>query len=319
MRHVAGREFELKLELTPEQMQRVDVQPILRGWTVGEPSTRTLRSIYFDTPDQRLRSAGISLRVRWDGDKWVQTVKSGTRLNNGVSHPNELEVSLSGPEPDLRSISESKLRRKILGLTNGSPLEPIFETEVKRTARQLHMASGDIELALDEGVVRSGKAETALCEAELELKAGSPSSLLELATQLFADENVRLSEGSKADRGYDLATGRNKDAPHPKRAEEVYLAKGMTCREALALCIQSAAEQIIANRPVLLETDDPEAAHQLRIGLRRLRRRCVRLGPSWIRSQRARWISMRALWPGWLANCAMPICSSRTSMVQWQV
>ena len=51
---------------------------------------------------------------------------------------------------------------------------------------------------------------------------------------MFADEHVRLSDSSKADRGYDLATGRNEDAPQPKHAEEVFLAESATCREALA-------------------------------------------------------------------------------------
>jgi CHAD domain-containing protein len=35
--------------------------------------------------------------------------------------------------------------------------------------------------------------------------------------------------------------------------------------------VQSAAAQIVANRSAVLETEDPDAAHQLRIGLRRLR------------------------------------------------
>ncbi len=35
--------------------------------------------------------------------------------------------------------------------------------------------------------------------------------------------------------------------------------------------VESATEQIALNRRALLETDDPEAAHQFRIGLRRLR------------------------------------------------
>src|SRR5262249_8140172 len=44
-----------------------------------------------------------------------------------------------------------------------------------------------------------------------------------------------------------------------------------TCGEALALFVDSAAGQIVLNHAAVLETDDPEAAHQLRVGLRRLR------------------------------------------------
>ncbi len=44
-----------------------------------------------------------------------------------------------------------------------------------------------------------------------------------------------------------------------------------TCAEAFALIVQSASDQIAANRRAVLETVDPAAAHQLRIGLRRLR------------------------------------------------
>ena len=54
------------------ELRRLDAAPILSEWTVGEPHTRTLRSIYFDTPDHRLREAGISFRVTSDEEKWVQ-------------------------------------------------------------------------------------------------------------------------------------------------------------------------------------------------------------------------------------------------------
>jgi triphosphatase len=271
MTSVIGREFELKLELTHDELRRVDGHPALHALTVGQPVTRTLRSIYFDTPNQRLRTEGVSLRVRSNGEGWVQTIKSEARVANGLTHPFEMEFDITRPEPDLAAISNGKLRRKIARLVNGSTLEPAFETVVTRTARQLHTDKGDLELALDEGVVRSGSAERPLCEAELELKAGEAEGLLETATKLFADVQVRLGEASKAQRGYDLATGRNAASPQPAHAETVEVAREATCREALVLFAQSAALQIATNRQVVLETDDPEGAHQLRIGLRRLR------------------------------------------------
>ncbi len=58
------REIELKLELTGEELERIRAKRILRELTVGRPVIRTLRSIYFDTPDHALRNARMSLRVR---------------------------------------------------------------------------------------------------------------------------------------------------------------------------------------------------------------------------------------------------------------
>jgi inorganic triphosphatase YgiF len=156
-------------------------------------------------------------------------------------------------------------------VTRRSALEPQFETIVTRTTHQLHSDKGDLELALDEGVVRAGAAEDKLCEAELELMAGSPECLLETAATLFSAEPIRLAEASKAERGYNLALGRSNRSPAPQKAENPALRGSETCGEALALFVASAATQIEINRTALMESDDPEAAHQLRVGLRRLR------------------------------------------------
>jgi triphosphatase len=263
------RDSQFKLELTPEELQRTHAHTLLAGLTVGEPVTKTLHSIYFDTPDGRLRGAGVCLRIRADGASWVQTVRAENATANGLSHPVELMVNHA--EPDLGVIDDIKLQRKLARLTRGSVLEPAFETMVKRTTHHLRTERGDLELTLDEGVVRSGKVEKAICEAELELKSGSTADLLETATKLFANEPVRLVKVSTAERGYDLIFGRSDASPRPQSAQPVVVRKGATCRDALPLFVESASRQILTNRQAVLETDDPEGVHQLRIGLRRLR------------------------------------------------
>jgi len=271
MRSVSGKELELKLELTPQELRRVGANPALEDLTVGKPVTKTLRSIYFDTPDHRLRAQGISLRLRSIGDQWVQTIKAGLSLKNGVSNPDEIEVVVGRPEPDLSAIDDRRVRRTIERAVKASALEPQFETIITRTTRKLHSDKGDLELALDEGVVRAGAAEDKLCEAELELKAGSAECLLETAAALFSAEPIRLAEATKAERGYNLALGRQRASVAPQKARHPALSGNETCAQALALFADSAAVQIEFNRRAVLETDDPEAAHQLRVGLRRLR------------------------------------------------
>ena len=262
-------ELELKLELTRDELRRVRSHPALGDLAVGEPVTRTVRSIYFDTPDHRLRALGISLRLRSDGESWKQTVKSGTGVEHGVSNPIEAETVVEQPEPDLDRIGNRKIRRKVEKAVARSILEPVFETVVERTTRQLHSGEGELELALDEGTVRAGAAENALCEAELELKSGAPECLLETAAKLFGSAPVRFSESSKAERGYSLALGRTNGHAHvePQRGVLPELHAEQTCAEAFGLIVRSAADQIVANRRAVLETVDPggraPAAHRL--------------------------------------------------------
>jgi triphosphatase len=253
MRSAAGEELELKLELNPQEMQRIGAHPALEPLTVGMPETHTLRSIYFDTPDHQLRVHGISLRLRSsDGDQWVQTVKLSNGEINGVSHRKELETSITIPEPDLEAITDRKVRRKIEHALRTVSLEPLFETVVKRTTRKLRSDKGDLELALDEGVVRAGKAEDKLYEAEL---SGSPVFLLEMASTLFASGPFRLAHTTKADRGYNLLLGRRDESVVPRRAVHPTLRGDEMCAEALSLFVESTSSQIIANRRVVLETD----------------------------------------------------------------
>ena len=265
-------ELELKLELTHEELQRVRAHPALGNLAIGEPVRQTLRSIYFDTPDYRLRALGIAFKLRSEGDRWLQLVEAGGADARGTSNRLAAGGSLERPEPDLDLIANRSMRRRIEKAVARSILEPVFETVVERTTRQLHAAEGDLELALDEGVVRAGSVESSLCEAELELKSGSPECLLHTAAQLFASAPVRLADGNRADRGYGLALGRKAvGQAAPQRGELPHLEPDHTSAQALALLIQSAAAQITANRTAVLETEDPDAAHQLRIGLRRLR------------------------------------------------
>src|SRR5262249_27521593 len=217
-------ELELKLELTREELQRVHAHPALGNLAVGEPVRQTLRSIYFDTPDYRLRALGIAFRLRSQGERWLQTVEADRTDTRGSLPGAAGDGSVERPEPNLDLIPNRRMRRRIEKAVACSVLEPVFETLVERTTRQLHAAEGYLELALDEGVVRAGGSESSLGGGGREQKAESPESLLPPAAQRSAAALLRLANGSRGDGGYSRALGRKAiGQAAPQRAEPPYL------------------------------------------------------------------------------------------------
>jgi inorganic triphosphatase YgiF len=268
----ARREFELKLQLTKSDLDRIRRNSLLKPAKGAEPSCKTLRSIYFDTPDHRLHAEGLSLRVRDLGShNWVQTVKAETALASGLSTPIEVEDKVDGAQPDLDRIANKDVRRQVRKAVSGSLLLPAFETVIERTTHRLRRHSSVMELALDEGEARAGEEKAEIREAELELISGEPSDLLETAQALFSKNRVHPSELTKAERGYRLSRETLETGLEPLYARMPDVHPGQTVGQAFAEILRVAGEQIIGNRRVVLATDEPEGAHQLRVGLTRLR------------------------------------------------
>jgi len=269
---LSNREFELKLALSEGDFDRLIVHPRLSEPQL-ERSEKVLKSIYYDTPDLRLRDLGVTLRVRDDGKCFIQTVKSGTGVENGISNPIEVETPVDSPEPDLKLISDKVLRRQLSKAINGSSLERAFETVVTRTSYKLGKGDSLVELALDRGEARAKRRKTPIREAELELIKGDPGVLLGLCQELFDGHPVHLSSMTKAERGYRLLLKTPEARPEitPVKARQPDVKTGQSCGVAFGQIFRSAAEQIINNRTAVLETDQAEGPHQLRVGLTRLR------------------------------------------------
>ena len=265
------QEAELKFELQPAEFERLSAHPALKALTVGRAQTKNLLSIYFDTADDVLSSAGIALRVRKVGKSWIQTVKQGRGMRGGLSTPMELEVPVSGPEPRLELIEDPALAETIRKLVGKSSLLRRFETRMRRTIRMLKVEEGEIECALDQGEIVAGEAVQPLMEAELELTDGSLGALYDAARLIFDDGPVRLSSMSKAARGLRLAHGVAPEEPAPKKKLALSLHAEMTTEEAFGEILRACLDSISHNRMATLAGDDPEGPHQLRVALRRLR------------------------------------------------
>jgi inorganic triphosphatase YgiF len=104
------QEIELKLELEPEALGQVLAHPLFEAQARANPVTQTLQSIYFDTPDQVLRQAGISLRIRRNGHQRIQTIKAARSLDGVALTRSEWEHEVAGDRPDYTLAAESALK-----------------------------------------------------------------------------------------------------------------------------------------------------------------------------------------------------------------
>lgn len=267
------REIELKLELDQAAHDAMKRAGSIEGFTADRAVTKTLQSIYFDTPDQSLRKAKISLRVRKSGRSWVQTVKIGTGIVAGLSSPIEAEHPVRGRALDFSVIEDPDVSRLLAKVIGDAPLSECFETVMKRTTRQLTRQNDDahVELAFDTGNILAGNGSQPLVELEMELMSGPSQAIFEVAKALLKDVPFRFSPYSKAERGYRFAEGRQAEVPEPYFAEKIRFTPGTSVELAFRDVLRSCLKQISENRVVVLASEDPEGPHQLRVGLRRLR------------------------------------------------
>ena len=254
-----GSEIEVKLDITPQAAAAIEQAGLLGG----APLVEDLRSIYFDTADHALAAAGLSLRIRRAGDRRIQTVKASGGSTAGLFARSEWERPVEGDVPIL---DDTTPIRAVIG-DAADAIAPLFEVRIER--RLWNVAEGDaaIELVVDRGEVRAGDRVTPIVEIELELKQGEPLALFAMARRLDAVAPVRLGVRSKSERGYDLA-----DAAHTAfKAERIALTGDMTAETAFQHIVRSCIRQFRLNEALLLQGGHPEALHQARVALRRMR------------------------------------------------
>lgn len=250
------REIELKFLIPPEAAVLALTQ------LKGEGAVRQLDATYFDTPDHALRKAGFGLRVRDGEGGRKQTLKSASA--GGVFSRGEWEEKIAGPDPDRDALA----RTPAAAMLEGEALAPVFTARVERTVRLVQVGEAVIEAALDRGELSADDRRAAVCELELELKAGPAAALFDLARQLSKRVPLRLSLISKAERGYGLAIGG--EAPSPRRQAAALDPKG-TVGETLQALGHSGLAHLCAALEALRERPEPDSVHQARVAARRLR------------------------------------------------
>ncbi|RYZ09622.1 MAG: CYTH and CHAD domain-containing protein [Comamonadaceae bacterium] len=257
----------------------------------GDAERIRMEARYFDTGSGSLAKAGLALRLRREGGRWVQTIKgqgSGPlgRLEDNVSldHSGEAEPV---PDPGLHKGTEvGKLLAAALKEGEAELVER-FRTDISRLRRRDELGRSLVEIALDHGEVLvrhdppAGPSTSPVCELELELVRGSMEDLVTLSKEWVAAYGLFVSDLSKAGRGARL-TGREPPAavkavrPRFSSHDLDRLPGAEIRRKVIAACLA----QVIPNASeVALGSEDVDIVHQLRVGIRRLRTALRELAP----------------------------------------
>ncbi|MFO7171703.1 MAG: CYTH domain-containing protein [Bacillota bacterium] len=192
-------ELEIKLTAMPEApVDPVEILVQLAGlpdledrYLLGAATPVTIRDLYYDTPDRRLRQARVGMRVRiQDGQPWI-TVKRSVHRDGGLARREEFEQrldreSLGRAVALLREygLLSPEARPMVDALLAGEPtggLEPVLLTETRRVSRPVLRLPGRLPvatLALDRVVYKNVRGEPVFHDVEVEALAGTGEEVL---------------------------------------------------------------------------------------------------------------------------------------------
>ena len=283
-------EIELKLHVPNASVAGVE-----KALARGKVNRVELKALYFDTVDRQLALQQISLRLRLENNRWVQTIKIKTN-----SFSTRIEYNHFRPHPELDlDLYKNTVAEKFISQLK-SAINVSYETFVQRHYRNTRQSSDLVEIAFDRGYIRSGNQELPISEIEFELKRGSKATLFSVANQWQKDHQLILDVRSKAERGDLLCLLENKpnglqerignnlsqiesqaiDLVWPARTSKaLHLKHEMTAAQGLNCVMAECLDQIVRNASVLAEVDTAnickldttEHVHQLRVGIRRVR------------------------------------------------
>jgi triphosphatase len=260
-------EIELKFQVPPAQ-----AAALARAVATASAQVIRLQAAYADTADRRLATAGLALRLRREGRRWVQTLKG---RGDGLMARPEHEVPVAGgaslPAFDATRHAGTPVGERLIALlADGAPLQVLYRTDIRRTRRRLRSAGATVELAHDRGHIEAGGQRLAVDELELELLAGPPAALAALCGRWVVRHGLWWDVRTKSERGFRLAEGLQ-EMPAVRAAPSAVVA-GQTPGQALAAMLHGALSQVLPNAAeIAAGSAAPEHLHQLRVGLRRLR------------------------------------------------
>lgn len=263
---------EIVLKVPVDALERLRSHPILRERALGEPVEQHLVDTYYDTPERALWKAGLTLRVRADGDRWIQVVQRAGKGAGGLAGRGRWECVLADARPRLDlaagQVKPTPLAELLRSAAIAADLAPLFQATIHRTSSRIGLGDGrQLACALDAGSIDAGERHASIAELALELDKGDPAQLFRLALDLHHEVPLQLASDGKAARGHALLDAA---PPRARKAAPVRLRGKMTLEQAFVSIGANCLDQMASNVPGVLKRD-VDSLHQMRVGLRRLR------------------------------------------------
>ena len=137
------QEIELKFLIPPAQLTK-----IVQKLNVKSAKKTQMAAHYFDTQNNALAKRGIGLRIRREGDNWVQTLKAGgdgiaARLEHNQLLDNEhvqRMLDTQSLQPDLTIYKGTSIASALSGISLDKIVNHLimqYVTSVQRTTRLL--------------------------------------------------------------------------------------------------------------------------------------------------------------------------------------
>jgi triphosphatase len=267
-----ANEIELKLRVAESDASKINLHPAITNRLVGEPLTRKLVSIYYDTPNLDLLDSGLNLRVRSMSGGWFQAVKSSGQSIGGLHQRLEWEDLLTKNEPDFNKITEPHLANIFAEQALRDALKPVFVVDVMRTDWRLKYKDGsEIEASLDIGDLKIctpnvWQSIAPIHELEIELKQGRISHLFDLALDLQRDISLSIENISKAQIGYRYLRPEPLIKTHTQAMNIKRYKEPPTTKQIM----QEALSSMQDNQEILKKVNHTPAIYHMRLACQRL-------------------------------------------------
>ena len=270
-------EVEVKLEAaTPDVLQQIARLRTLGPYRLRARRAELLQTTYYDTADGALVRAAVALRVRRAGRRWEATAKWPGAVRQGVHARPELTVPLPGPPAAPFVLPAGPLRDALHAYVLDRPLVPLLRTDITRRPVDLLPARGTgaplAEIALDRVALCTTDGTAAAppyCEVEIEQRAGTREDCIAAARALRRAFALVPSRGTKFARGLAALGAAGAPLRTTVAADDTLLAATHSLIAAQLARLRGAVSGV--------RRGDPEAIHQMRVAVRRLRT-VVRLG-----------------------------------------